>query len=674
MSSADWTAATWVIGWTLLHFVWQGILLAAVLGFVRLLIPQRLAHIRYAAGCITLAAMLVAPLLTAVQMAGMWTSPSTPPVAAADTALIRSGNAAVDARAATSLPATGQLMPILVVAWGAGVLVCTIRLAGGWWVARRLVLAGTRPAPASLVEASRAMARRIGLARAVRVLVSTRTRVPLVVGWLRPVLLVPAAVVSGLPVHQLEAVLAHELAHVRRHDYLVNLLQSAVETLLFYHPAVWWVSHTIRVEREHCCDDLAAAACGDRVLYARALAAVESFRQDGAALALAANGGSLVTRIRRLLGEVPPRHVSTSHWVVAALTALMVSGAGATSVLDDFRGSWLSLAFAPQPVMAAPSVDPTPAAVVQSSPQPAPAPAPAPAPDASDRKVEPRPAPRSSASRDRGDQDSPSAEEIEAARREAMARVKEAIEEARRAAKAAMEESRRAIEEAHRARADAMEQYRRALEEARRALAEAHARLRSEYASRPEIRELVRQTQQIAREARVKAREIAREAERAARRAAVEAQREAMKARRERRRPSDGPGLAPAPPVPPAPAVAPAPAADPAPVVPPASPVPPAPEPGAQTPAVPPPPDNSPSAVFPPPPPAVPLASPAPVPPAQPIPVPPVVIPETPAAAPPPPVIAPGQAAAPVVQPAAVSPAPVPELPETAPLPVPPIG
>ena len=98
------------------------------------------------------------------------------------------------------------------------------------------------------------------------------------IGWLRPVVLWPPALLAGLSVEQFESLLAHELAHVRRHDYLVNLVQTAIETLLFYHPAVWWLSRRIRHERECCCDDLAVAACGNRLSYARALAALEELR------------------------------------------------------------------------------------------------------------------------------------------------------------------------------------------------------------------------------------------------------------------------------------------------------------------------------------------------------------------------------------------------------------
>jgi len=106
----------------------------------------------------------------------------------------------------------------------------------------------------------------------VRLLISALVQVPTVIGWLRPVVLVPVGALSGLPAEYLEALLLHELAHVRRHDYLVNILQSVAEALLFYHPAVWWVSGHIRAERELCCDDVAVAVSGDALTYARALA------------------------------------------------------------------------------------------------------------------------------------------------------------------------------------------------------------------------------------------------------------------------------------------------------------------------------------------------------------------------------------------------------------------
>lgn len=182
-------------------------------------------------------------------------------------------------------------------------------------LARRHVqpLAGSWPA--HLEE----LARRLGLRRSVRLLESATINTPLAMGWLKPTVLLPASALSGLAPEALEALLAHELAHIRRHDYLVNMLQTAVETLLFYHPAVWWVSHRMRVEREFCCDDLAARTCGSPVTYARALAEMEALRVVVPRPALAANGGSLLERVARLVGRPLP-----SRRAPAWLSGLMV--------------------------------------------------------------------------------------------------------------------------------------------------------------------------------------------------------------------------------------------------------------------------------------------------------------------------------------------------------------
>jgi uncharacterized protein (TIGR03435 family) len=146
---------------------------------------------------------------------------------------------------------------------------------------------------------------------------------PAVVGLLRPVVLVPVGALVGLPAEQVEALLLHELAHIRRYDYLVNALQSMVEALLFYHPAVWWVSSHMRSERELCCDDVAVAVTGDAVSYARALAELGAAGQSHVLVAVAANGGSLVNRVARLLGEPSPAPRTHSPAAVAAAAALV---------------------------------------------------------------------------------------------------------------------------------------------------------------------------------------------------------------------------------------------------------------------------------------------------------------------------------------------------------------
>jgi TonB family protein len=158
------------------------------------------------------------------------------------------------------------------------------------------------------------------------VLKSTRVVVPTVVGWLKPVILLPAAVIARLPNDQLEMVIAHELGHIRRYDYLFNLLQLLIETLFFYHPAIRWMSGQVRQEREHCCDDLVLAHCDKPVLYARALANLEVLREPLPAVALAATGGDLVYRVRRIVQHELPGHNSGFAQLAVMLgVAVMVS-------------------------------------------------------------------------------------------------------------------------------------------------------------------------------------------------------------------------------------------------------------------------------------------------------------------------------------------------------------
>jgi len=193
-------------------------------------------------------------------------------------------------------------LPWLVGLWAMGVGLLSGKLILGGWSVHRLKLAQTTPVTSEWLERLQTLRHRMRVSRPVRLLESALVEVPTVAGWFRPVILLPVSTLSGLSMAQLELILAHELAHIRRCDAWINLLQVLVETLLFYHPAVWWVSRCIREERELCCDDLAVQACGNRLAYAQALTALESLRGPAATTALAASGGSLLQRIRHVLG------------------------------------------------------------------------------------------------------------------------------------------------------------------------------------------------------------------------------------------------------------------------------------------------------------------------------------------------------------------------------------
>jgi len=306
----------WVerLGWTLVHFLWQGLSIAVLYAAVRRGMAGALSpNARYLLACAALAAMMAAPLVTWELMRPSDASPaayrirSSPPAASATgiaNATILTLPAAVRAR--VSSVRSAPFLPWVVIFWLFGAVAFWIRLAGGWVVAARMRSKLVRRAPPEWQEILRRLGLRIGLSRPVQLLISALVQVPTVVGWLRPVVLVPVGALGGLPAEQLEAVLLHELAHIRRHDYLVNILQSVAEALLFYHPAVWWVSGDIRRERELCCDDLAVAVSGDALTYARALAQLESYRPAHLGAAVAANGGSLVDRIARVLGQSRP--------------------------------------------------------------------------------------------------------------------------------------------------------------------------------------------------------------------------------------------------------------------------------------------------------------------------------------------------------------------------------
>ncbi|MEM1127699.1 MAG: M56 family metallopeptidase, partial [Bacteroidota bacterium] len=210
-------------------------------------------------------------------------------------------------------------LPWLVAGWLVGVGVLSVRLIGGWALTRRMVAVGTRVSEA-WQDRFDALCGRMHVEQAVQFLQTSRVSGPVVIGWLRPVVLVPAGLLAGLPPAQVELILLHELAHIRRHDYLVNLLQSMAEVALFFHPVAWWASKQIRKAREEACDELVVRVGQDRVGYARALTVLEE-RRFGMRLALGSQDGALGQRIRRILG-VAPSEPGQSGWVLGILAVI----------------------------------------------------------------------------------------------------------------------------------------------------------------------------------------------------------------------------------------------------------------------------------------------------------------------------------------------------------------
>jgi beta-lactamase regulating signal transducer with metallopeptidase domain len=377
MSLTNWLSpsALHSLGWTLLHFLWQGTAVAALAAVLMMLC--RRASTRYTLAVGALALMLAAPVVTFFFLSSSNAFSGAPVPAKSFSA---AGTRPTSTNSTTARNSSGfsrlspslDALPWLVEAWLLGVAFFSLRSAGGFLLLERERRKQSITASARVLAMCQNLQRRLGLERAIRYCECPWLQAPAVIGWFRPIVLLPVTALTGLSEEQLQLVIVHELAHIQRLDPFVNVFQISVETLLFYHPAVWWLNQRIRAEREHCCDDVAVSLCGNPVEYARALTLMEEWR-TAPALAMAANRGPLSERIFRVLGVKPSgagtRGIGLTGGVLC-LTAALVAG-----------NALLGIAY-PKPIVHASQISPAgfglrAAANPQSSPAPASAPTPA---------------------------------------------------------------------------------------------------------------------------------------------------------------------------------------------------------------------------------------------------------------------------------------------------------
>ena len=307
------------LGWALYHSLWQcGI--AALFLFLAL-VGIRSTRGRYALACFALVGALTAFVVTfALRLPEHGNVRG--PVASTGAGLADSDQ---DSNFVASTFKVMDLLPWLAPFWIVGVVLFQLRSLLGWMAVQRMRKVGVCPAPDAWRNRLTDLGARLNLSRPVLLLETCLAGSPAVIGFIRPVILVPAGLLASMPPNQIEAILLHELAHIRRGDYLVNLLQTIAEGLLYYHPAIWWISSVIRTEREHCCDDIAAAASGGMHEYASALAALEetrwSFTEQKTAAMAATGGSGLMKRIHRLLY---PQQMGRLRFAAAPLSILTI--------------------------------------------------------------------------------------------------------------------------------------------------------------------------------------------------------------------------------------------------------------------------------------------------------------------------------------------------------------
>ncbi len=305
------------LGWTLVNFCWQAAAIAFVYWLADAALSKARSQTRYVLALATLLLMLLGALATfayeearaqsELSSPGVSLSPANAPIGSTisvDLApLTRLNTAGVTGRPVMHL---SRFLPWLDVIWLLGVACLSTRTIGGWRLIERLRRSALGEAPEALRANFARLCKRLGLTRNVSLRISQHVQSPLAVGIVRSLIILPASALMALSPEQLEAVLVHELAHVRRRDYLWNLVQTTVETLFFFHPAVWWLGRRLRQQRELCCDDVAVQSCADPLIYATALLRLEERRRQPLSLAMALDGhrpSGLRLRIARILGE-----------------------------------------------------------------------------------------------------------------------------------------------------------------------------------------------------------------------------------------------------------------------------------------------------------------------------------------------------------------------------------
>ncbi len=332
---------TVALGWTLLHFLWQGAVLALAFAVVDRMTRRTSASMRY---LVALGALALMPLVVAATFAiEMRTASPTnamaqrkaeitqlyldaaPTTVGRDLTLVLSPTASRRAWLANHME---PMLPWVDGVWMIGISLLALRAMGGWYQLQRLRKRARWTIPADVANQFHQISKQMRLAREISLRISEEIISPLAMGAWRATVILPVSAVLRMPPSELEAVLAHELAHIRRFDYLCNLAQTAVESVLFFHPAVWWLSRTVRERREVCCDEIAVSVCADPVVYAQALLRLEEQKSVQLQLAVAFRGskGSLLRRIKLVLGDGVTTESRATSGVRVAAAAILVMG------------------------------------------------------------------------------------------------------------------------------------------------------------------------------------------------------------------------------------------------------------------------------------------------------------------------------------------------------------
>lgn len=333
----------YALGWTLLHSLWQGLTISILTGILLLFLQKKSSKLRYLVANIGLWYILAAAIITFLYYYkptdvtnGQFNFRPDYVAAAEVVDVHHTANNTINHEANYSFWNFDRLQAYfnqhiysIVLLWFFGASLFLLRLLGNisyvFYLRNRLNF----PVDEYWQEQLDGLRQKLNIDYPISLMESALVRSPLVLGYLKPMILFPIGAINRLEIHEVEAILAHELAHVMRHDYLINILQNVIEAIFYFHPAVWWLSSQIRIERENCCDDIAITICGNAMIYARALVSVQEMAYYSPQLALAFAGSSrkkhLLLRVQRILNQ-PKSKLNMMEKVVSSTLVLCILG------------------------------------------------------------------------------------------------------------------------------------------------------------------------------------------------------------------------------------------------------------------------------------------------------------------------------------------------------------
>ena len=333
---------TSTMGWTIIHSLWQGLLISLLLATILVFIDKKNARMRSIISYFALVILLAVSIRTYLEVDKSsineyQTFASEYSINDNETFIqnrqislnffsSEEVQSVISEYTATANNFLSTNINLIVLFWFAGIMILSFRLLGGIFYTQRLKFREVIPADPFWEGQTASLCAKFGITKNVRLLQSKLVRFPITIGYFKPVILLPLGLISGIPHNQLEIILAHELAHIKRADYIMNILQSIVEVLFFFNPAVWWISKTIRAEREYLCDDLAIETCGNSITLAKALLFVENGNYSEIKIAMAAIGNkhSLMGRIKRMTHSKNEKKVFSAALTIVPILLLII--------------------------------------------------------------------------------------------------------------------------------------------------------------------------------------------------------------------------------------------------------------------------------------------------------------------------------------------------------------